>query len=247
MSPPITYDGDEVSGITYDGDEISEVTYDGDVVFSATAIPDSGDLHARYDATEISASNGDTVTTWGDLTGNGHDLTATGGPTYQTSVINGNPIVRYDGVDDYHAVTFSALTQPVSIFLVFNYAAPNDGSNHRIYDADNTNTFTFQDVSGSEWRLDSGSTISGSTPDSQNHIASALHDGVSSELYIDGAQNASGDAGADNLNGFRVGGSRFENEYANVDVGEILIYPQYKAGIRAEVESYLSDKWGVAV
>lgn len=57
MSPPITYNGDEISAITYDGDEISEVTYDGDLVFS-TLPPDSGADHQW----NFTAGSGTTVT-----------------------------------------------------------------------------------------------------------------------------------------------------------------------------------------
>lgn len=49
-------------------------------------------------------NDGDAVTTWSDSSGQGNDVTqATAGnkPTYQTNELNGKPIVRFDGTDDF--------------------------------------------------------------------------------------------------------------------------------------------------
>ncbi len=61
-------------------------------------------LVAWYKADQISLSDGDPVAQWDDLSGNTrHLVQATGAakPTYKTAIVNGLPVVRFDGVDDY--------------------------------------------------------------------------------------------------------------------------------------------------
>lgn len=65
---------------------------------------DIADLRVWLKAGRITGLNdGDAVATWSDLSGNGNDATqATGAkqPLYQTNIVNGEPIVRGDGVND---------------------------------------------------------------------------------------------------------------------------------------------------
>lgn len=59
-------------------------------------------LHVWLSADTITGkSNGAALTTWADRSGNGYDATASGAPTYRTSVVNGEPVVRFNGTTDY--------------------------------------------------------------------------------------------------------------------------------------------------
>jgi hypothetical protein len=211
-----------------------------------TVIPDSEDLHARYDATEISATDGDTISTWSDATGNGYDLTAGTAPTYVASGINNNPVVHFDGSDDYLDVAYSALSQPNTIFAVFEYQTASGGS--YLYSSETTTNRTiFYQGNDGTWTMYAGSGVDGSSYDTDQRILSALYDGANSETRLNGTQDSSGDAGTNDLNGMIVGAEAGPTNFSDVYVGEILVYPQDKSGIYADVESYLSDKWGIAV
>lgn len=64
---------------------------------------DLPNLHHWLDATSLSLSNGDPVETWSDSGPQGYTATQTNlsfRPTYVTSVLNGLPVVRFDGFDD---------------------------------------------------------------------------------------------------------------------------------------------------
>lgn len=78
-------------------------------------------LVAHYDAGTLSLANGAAVTTWTDLTGS-HDATqSTVGfkPTYVTGVVQGRPVVRFDGTDDVLASTqFAIASHTASMFSV---------------------------------------------------------------------------------------------------------------------------------
>jgi hypothetical protein len=215
-------------------------------VSGGDAIPDSGDLHAQYDATELSLNDGDSVTTWADETGNGYDLTAGTAPTYEASSINSNPAVSFDGADDFLDVDFSALTQPNTIFAVIR--TDSVGENERIWDSSNgENDHSFYG-SGSaiDYAINAGVNLRNGPVDTNNHIFSVLYNGPSSLLRIDGSDAVSGDAGTSSLEGYRLA-STINGRYSAITVGEILVYPQDKSGIQSNVEQYLSSKWGVAV
>ncbi len=66
--------------------------------------PKSFAATAAWDSRYISGlSDGNAVSTWSDLSGNGKDLTQTTGanqPLYKTGILGGNPVVRFDGSND---------------------------------------------------------------------------------------------------------------------------------------------------
>lgn len=95
------------------------------------------------------ASNGQTVQTWGDLSGNSNDVsqsTASARPVFTTGALNGRPTITFDGTNDYldgqiaagnisnyeaFAVSrFSTATQGANdndvLFLYGNSTNPND-------------------------------------------------------------------------------------------------------------------------
>ena len=59
-------------------------------------------MEAWYSAnnTGSNLSNGDTITNWMDLSGNGRDMGYTSGnPRYFDSALKGNPVISFDGDD----------------------------------------------------------------------------------------------------------------------------------------------------
>ena len=210
-------------------------------------IPDSGDLHAQYDATALSLSDDDSVETWVDESGNGHDLTSGTSPTYKTDVINGKPVVRFDGVGEFLDVAFSELPQPVTVFMV---AVVRDTGVNDLFDSETSTDFKFHTDNDDSYAFFAGgdSNINGSTADINSaEIQTLLADGSDTEFRINGVQDASGNAGGDGLNGLTVGAGKDDDRHAEADIGEIAIYPEDKSGIYDDVEQYLSDKWGVGL
>lgn len=212
-----------------------------------SAIPDRGDLHARHDATELSLSDGDPVSTFADETGNGNDLTAGTAPTFRTSQINGNPVVRFDGVGDFLDVAFGAISQPFQTFAVVRLNSFSTSSKSAIWSGEADTNGLFEQPDADNWRIFAGTAVDGGSPDTNPHIFNQFFDGANSKLAVDGANTLSGDAGAGDLNGYSLGTTANQVSFAEIDVGEILRYPQNKTGIESDVESYLSDKWGITI
>lgn len=64
----------------------------------------------HYDARRLSLSDGTGVQTFTDLAGTNDATQATSGnrPLFKTNILNGNPVVRFDGVDDFLSLTNTA-------------------------------------------------------------------------------------------------------------------------------------------
>jgi len=58
-------------------------------------------LTAWYKADSLVASDNDTITSWTDSSGNGYTSTSSTGPTYKTNILNGKPVLRFNGTDQY--------------------------------------------------------------------------------------------------------------------------------------------------
>jgi hypothetical protein len=92
---------------------------------------DLGNLELWFAADHISASDADKIATWADSSGNGRDAaqaTADSKPEFKTNIVNGLPVLRFDGTDDYMTISdfvFSVGVNPtgLSVFVVAEYDA----------------------------------------------------------------------------------------------------------------------------
>lgn len=121
------------------------------------------------------------------------------------------PIGNFDGVDDFlkSALLGSPLSQPTTIFAV---AKNTDtlGSNRQIISGqtDLTRQVVYND--GGNDSIYAGSVLGAAGTVEEWHVWTAIFDGASSILRIDGVQVAAGNAGAQGLDGF-VLGSNFDS------------------------------------
>ena len=226
------------------------VSVDFDVLSPAvsvgSAIPDSGLLQGRYDATELSLNDGDSVTTWTDETGNGNDLTEGTAPTFQTGVINGNPVVRFDGSNQFLNVLYnSSISTPIEVYAVFQLRTAGE-TNAYLYDGSTQNEKVFRQTGEGNWEVRiSGDAAVGSPTDTNAHIMGGLYGDSEHVFRLDGAQDASVTTTGGTADGFTTGADGSDGNFAPVDFGEILVYDG--SPTTADVESYLSDKWGIAI
>jgi hypothetical protein len=92
------------------------------------------------DAKQITGvANGAALATWNDLSGAGHNATQTtlaNRPTYQSTAMNGQPGIRFDGSNDYLAIAGSVVTgaQARTVFVV---GQPTVGGNKGFVDLGN--------------------------------------------------------------------------------------------------------------
>jgi len=212
-----------------------------------TAIPDSA--IAQYDATSLSLSDQDTVSTWSDNLGSADLSASTGSPTYLSDGINGNPSVATDG-DDLTVSSFG-VTPPYTVAIVTErktgtdfgrmWYDPADGRvRHQVTDGDNTHFIIGSSANISGW-------------DVQNDRAE-LHivviDGANSLFRGNGTQRASGDvSGDEDLSDFGLAnGSGPTRRQYNGWYGEVVVYDTALSSDEiSDEESRLSDKWGISI
>lgn len=207
-------------------------------------------LWVEADSGTGTTTDGTAVGTWTDQSGQGHHLTqATAGsqPVYKTNILNGKPVVRFDGVDDFLTVTFTQ-SQPIHAFVVTQFRTARTGNN------------TIMDGGGDGWAriywFSSTQVGLYATANQQPnltvamlntfHVLSALFNGASSELRADGGTAVVGDPGTTAPGGLTLGGrGGLGLEPGAVDIAACIAYSGILSTTnRQAVESYLKGKYG---
>ena len=212
-----------------------------------TVIPGSG-LQLWLRADSITGLNdGDPVDEWTDSSGNGNNATQTGGnrPTYRTDIINGRPVVRFNGSTNYLDFT-SMNMQPATVFAVVKYELPavnapflgNDTNNSYVGYYDNT-IYYYSTVGNMN--------VANTTPAAFQIItAHAQPPGSNSSIRIDGSPVVSGNYNWGTSTFVFIG--RRNTERFEGDIAEVLIYSTNLNSTEIdEVEDYLSSKYTIAI
>lgn len=174
-------------------------------------------------------SDGDPVGTWPDLSGNNNHLVQAVGaskPTYKTGIQNGLPILRFDGLNDFIGPATFAMTQPETVFVVLKQTtwtlddAPIDGSTMYMILAQRATTPRFS-IYGAAWGCENSALAIGSFG-----ILTALWNGASSYIRINGGNQVTGNAGAGFDGGGIMAGRRHDVGafYFDGDIAEIVAY-----------------------
>ena len=214
----------------------------GDTVYT---IPDNTVAH--YDASQLSLTDGDTVSVWPDEQGDNDLDTQTGSPTYVESGINGNPAIAFDGDGDGLEDTGLSVTQPNTTYVVFEYRSGWDGG--RVLSGVSESQLTaWADGEENNWRTAAGDYLNGSN-DLGIQLMTAVFDGGNSIIREDGVETAVGDAGTNDLGGLSVGYDAFGynngegRHYADAYVSEIVIVNS--GSVDLDFENRLLEKWGI--
>ena len=219
-----------------------------------TGLPVTSGLQMWFDAGTQCDGVGDGVaqSSWTDLSGNARHVVQASGtlqPTCQTAVgdlVNGLPVIDFDGTDDYLRLAFGSLAQSTTIFVVAD-SDDQDG-----------NSFYFDGVASREaiyWRVTgqraffAGAEIDTSTngQPAANTMASIVvdFDGASSAEWLDGTANGTGNPGSAALTGITLGNSSGLSGPWNGQYAMVLVYaPKLSTGDRQLVEAYISTRWG---
>lgn len=176
-----------------------------------------------------SPTNGGTVTTWHDETGNGRDLTqATSGsrPTYTATVaaFNNHPTIATDGTADF--MQTASWTGLSSATIVIIGRLTGGGTIKNITDGiGSTNRQAIRGDSGGKWSITAGTALaSAGNHDTSLHYFRAEY-AATDTLTIDGTGVISGDAGSQTMTGLTFG-SRYDGttNYAAFEAAFIGVY-----------------------
>lgn len=195
-------------------------------------------------ADALALANDDPVTTWTDSSGLGNSAaqaTVAQKPTYKTGIVNGKPVVRFDGVDDFMVCPAITAAAGLSAFVVWKMTtATNFGMTLVLTDGSSElrqNGANLQMLCGAN-------PISGGVADTAWHVHSFTNNGSNlSELWTDGVSNGTSvtsvACGTPSIGARNAGSFPF-----NGDIAEILLYDSsLSAGNRQAVEAYLRAKY----
>jgi len=213
---------------------------------------DIAGLKVWLDASQITGLNdGDSVTTWSDLSGQGNDVTqstASKKPTYQTNEINGLPVVKFDGVDD--ASLFAGAVDMTSTYTFFTvirkpagYAYVVDGAgggldlvwNFIPYGSQNKKYF----ISSNGEDIETGTSV-------KTTATCVIWQPSTSILKVDGSNVAFSRTGYTGSN-LRYGiGARSTIFFGTQDIAE-LFYTTNAVSVDTilKAQAYLISKWGI--
>lgn len=208
--------------------------------------------------------DGDPVGTWADSSGNARDATqatAAAKPLYKVSIVNGKPVVRFDGVDDL--LTVASFAQPAE-WTAFAVAAKVTGTSvDAILNTDNGGGSRH----AQQLRFSGNSTVQsiafntapGAFTDGEGgtntgfQVLSAVRSAAAVQAWVNGTSGGStattGTPAAPSVAawlGMTSGASTSEN--LTGDIAEILYYNSaLSTADRDAVESHLGAKYGIAV
>ena len=231
------------------------------VVVSASAPPPPGSppvttgLQVWYEADRLSAGEGQAVSQWDDLSGNGRDLTAfdnNAAPTMRRNALNGRAAIEFNGTNSLlktYGSTFT-ISQPDTYFVV--YKSLDSTGSHFVFDSTNSNVRQLVGLAGSVTEMYANIALNATTayPFPNYQLWSGTFNGASSSIWKNGTQVGAGNAGGSALSGLAVGGLSTSGQYgyelSHSLVAEILFYSgSLTAAERQSVSDWLNQKYAL--
>lgn len=223
----------------------------------ARPAPPLAGVVAWFAADHISGhSDGDAITTWKDLSGNGNDATGTG--TYKTAILNSLPIMRFNGTTQAFSTAALTWTNNWTVFVVAKSAATPTGNagplnadgsvgNNRIFQlrmtgATTINTLAFISGGGAQ------TSVTATATTTNFNIFSVRRTTTTAEMIVGGVSTSGASASAAAGSSILTIGcaSGTASQRLAGDIAEVLIYPSTLGTTDFNtVESYLHTKWGV--
>jgi len=212
-------------------------------------------LKVWLDASDIATiiDSGGFVSEWKDKSKEGNHVVQLNGvdqPSTGVDTIKGLNVLTFDGVNTFLRIADlvgGVLSQPNTIYIVFEISNLL-ASTMRFFDGKGGGTRHTIDILGAsddEWAMQglSGNTKVVGVP----YAISCIFNTTSSEGYINGILEITGDVGAQTLGGVTLGAGGSTGIFPFPGkIGEVIV----KDGIsdtaeRLEVENYLFNKWGI--
>ncbi|MGB3850040.1 MAG: T9SS type A sorting domain-containing protein [Tunicatimonas sp.] len=223
------------------------------------------------DASALTLTNGASVTSWPDQSGNGFVFSQLGTkatPIFRNNGLSGSaPVVRFDGTERYLRLAdnnqLDADLSELSIIIVARHAVLDgqprgllskrvSGGSQESYSVFTHNSrrlfFDTRNTNGN--RLDLSTQLTANT----DYIHTLTFNGSQQQGYLlgvsDGSRNVSGSGPVNNGSADLILGSLNENysRHYNGDIAEIIMYDKaLSAARRLIVENYLSAKYGITL
>jgi len=177
-------------------------------------------------------------------------------PLYVASIKNGHAGPQFDGTDDSLGGAFTiggALSQPCSIFTAAQLDASvvNNDIAIVLSTADDVvnrlQLYKAAAASPDNWSFYAGAAIDAGDADANWNIWAGLFSGASSQLWINGASKASGNAGAQNPNGCVIGSfpTGINAHWKGPIVSHIIFDPALSDTDRLAMQTAINRYWSI--
>jgi len=227
---------------------------------------------AWYKADAITGlSDNDPIDTWPDSSGNGIDLTqtSTARPLYKTGIVNGLPVARFDGSNDYMSSGSLTLSTNVNVVVVYSLDLLKD-YNSLVNMHDSATPAYMQKYINHHYYLN-GTVLHGHNPTGTARFSQRYANGQASVFKVDSYSQSvhtntfqnfyrvngnsslgiSGTAGtqtpATGTAYVHIGYSGLGGSYLNGDIAEIVIYEETSLNESVWLEGYLANKYGITL
>lgn len=169
-------------------------------------------------------SDGDPVSTWSDRSGNGNNATGSGSsrPTFETNEQGGNPIVRFDGADDFMDSALVA-SQPLTVLILWKEHT-DIAFDLPFYSTSPAGGVILGSVSDVADVYAGIGLLVGSVPFGSYNILTGVVNGASSESWLNGVQVTTGDAGSQGINTIKLG-NNYSGSYFPDNIATVAVFP----------------------
>lgn len=207
-----------------------------------------------YDASRITGlTNGQSVNSWSDLSGNSHNLGPGGSvsPTYASAGngLGSRAAVHFTPSDASHLQWLMTATA-LNPALPFTQAVALRSTTVGVIGVAGANSsLGMQSWADTAWRITDTTNLGGGTYDQNSHAFIGIFNGASSSIYLDNIQVASGTAGASGFgNAAYQVGIGFDgsiNRGMTGFIGEVLLYTHALTTTElGQIHTYFRYKWG---
>lgn len=222
-------------------------------------VDDISNLECWLDAGTLSGTDGSSLASWSDLSGNGNNFTSINAPTLQTAEQNGKNVVRFDGVDDVmsagdkelhdntRGLTMIAVVKPTSSKRMAILSKYLTSPNNREFAFGNKDNFLFEDL---DWGSYTGTVLDMSL-DNFEIVEYVWEPGKAFELYINGVLLATGDAPVNDITDGNANLKLGNGDYSSVgfwegDIAEVMVYSDaVSSSEREALRANLAVKWDI--
>ena len=229
------------AGAIYDSDAALEIGSEGvGTLFCAAG---------RFHRAQVLSGIAGTIVFDADFTTTGRSFLESSSNTARVT-INGTgaresvstlPSILFDGVDDVLSATFTQ-AQPLTVYIAYR---PGVVGTARTWVGGVANNWT--GVSTTAYEAYGGTALTTGTPTTDPHIVSAVYNGASSVLSVDGTA-ATGNANTNGLTSLNIGALNAASQFAQGAFQAVLIYSgAHDANTRKKLERWLGRNWTVAV
>lgn len=204
-------------------------------------------------ADSLALNDGDKVATWADSSGNARNATqATEAqkPTYKTGILNGKPVVRWDGTEFVNlGISAFSLGDVWSLFVVAISTAAGAGVTNDVFVSASKLTARYNSDTPTRWQSIAGGGFADKVaPTSAWHLLTSIRGATTLQQWVDQSAGtavviATAAAASEAVT---IGMNPAFADTLTGDIAEIIFYPDaLSASNQGLVEGYLKAKYGI--